>query len=145
MKLLYTRKQFQGEISKIKDAYKKEIERLQNKINNKDYLYLEKTNKLEKENEQYKIMILEQEGCIVDLSDKIKTLTKEKRIINGAKGGLTKYAHRLEKELAEAKEKLSQRYIIKELAPQKAKNTQVMKTKSSSKTSQIIKKVVEDE
>ena len=51
----------------------------------------------------------------------------------GAKGGLPKYNNRLEKELKQVK---------KELA--KPKNTQVMKTKSGSKTSRIIKKVVEE-
>jgi len=143
MKLL-TNKQFQGVIDEVEEPLKKEIEVLKDKIFNEEYFYLKKANKLEKQVKEYQSIILTEERFIVELNKKINKLKEEKKLLYGAKGGLTKYIHRLEKELAEANEKLSQRYILKELAPQKAKNMQVMKTKNCSKTSNIIKKVADN-
>lgn len=151
MKLLYTRKQFQGETEKALAPLKQENEELRDKINKKEFRFLEEKNNLEKQLQDYEELIELQDDAMHTLNCKIDKLTEDKKLLFGAKGGLTKYTHRLEKELeetkkelAEANEKLSKRYIIKELAPVKSKNTQVMKTKSGSKTSRIIKKVVED-
>lgn len=138
MKLLYTRKQFQGELERLVAPLKQDNHNLKNLINRREFNYLAENEVLKKENEEFR-------NQIRTLEEKIEKLTEDKKLLFGAKGGLTKYVHRLEKELGEAKEKLSQRYIVKELKPEKAKNTQVMKTKSRSKTSKIIKKVVEDE
>lgn len=152
MKLLYTKKQFQRDLVKALAPLKQENEELRDKINKKEFRFLEEKNNLEKQVEEYKGIIETEEEFIQKLNKKIDKLTEDKKLLFGAKGGLTKYVHRLENELKDVKEqlkeaekKLSQRYILKELAPQKAKNTQVMKTKSGSKTSKIIKKVVEDE
>lgn len=142
---LFTNKQFQRVLERELAPLKQENEELRDKITKKEFRFLEENSKLHKKINEYEDIIKAQEDGIYQLNCKIDELKEEIRKINGAKGGLTKYAHRLEKELAEANEKLSQRYIIKELKPEKARNTQIMKTKSSSKTSQIIKKVVEDE
>ena len=142
---LFTNKQFQRVLERELAPLKQENEELRDKIAKKEFRFLEESSKLKKDIQSYEDIIKTQEEAIYQLNCKIDELKQEIRQINGAKGGLTKYAHRLEKELAEANEKLSQRYIIKELKPEKARNTQVMKTKNSSKTSQIIKKVVEDE
>ena len=151
MKLL-TNKQFQGVIDKVEEPLKKEIEELKDRIFDKEYFYLKRVDKLEKELYQYEEYIKEQEKCIEDYNNKTQKLINDKKLLFGAKGGITKQLHKIEKENANLKEyikeleqKLSERYILKELAPQKAKNTQVMKTKSSAVTSKIIKKVVEDE
>ena len=142
---LFTNKQFQRVLERELAPLKQENEELRDKIAKKEFRFLEENSKLKNDIQSYEDIVKTQEEGIYQLNCKVDELKQEIRQINGAKGGLTKYAHRLEKELAEANEKLSQRYIIKELKPEKARNTQVMKTKSSSKTSQIIKKVVEDE
>lgn len=152
MKLLYTRKQFQGEMEKALAPLKQENEELRETINKKEYRYLEEGTQLAKQLSECKSIIEEKDNLIHKQEEKIKKLVDDKKLLYGAKGGLTKYTHRLEKqleevkkELNEANEKLSQRYIVKELKPEKAKNIQVMKTKSGAVTSRIIKKVVQDE
>lgn len=136
MKLFITNRQFQGEIEKVLEPIKQENEKLRDIIANKEYTYLVENHNLKIHLEQYKKILEEQE-------DKINKLKKEKKELIGAKGGLTKQINKLQDELEEANKKLSQRYILKELKPVRAKNTQKMKTKDSSKTSRIIKKVVD--
>ena len=142
---LFTNKQFQRVLERELAPLKQENEELRDKIAKKEFRFLEESSKLKNDIQSFEDIVKTQKEGIYQLNSKVDELKQDIRQINGAKGGLTKYAHRLEKELAEANEKLSQRYIIKELKPEKARNTQVMKTKNSSKTSQIIKKVVEDE
>lgn len=137
MKLLYTRKQFQGEMEKALAPLKQENEGLREIINKKEYRFLQEKDLLEKHQNEFI-------NQIRNLEQKVEKLTEDKKLLFGAKGGLTKYVHRLEKELSEAKEKLSQRYIVKELKPVKSKNTQVMKTKNGARTSKIMKKMAED-
>lgn len=151
MKLL-TNKQFQGEIEKAIAPLKQENKELNSIIANKEFKYLEENEKLNSKVKECKDLIFANEEYIKLLEQKVEKLIEDKKLLFGAKGGLTKYTHRLKKELdqckkelSEANEKLSQRYIVKELKPQKAKNTQVMKTKSGAVTSKIIKKVVADE
>ena len=145
MKLFITNKKLQGEINKYIIPLQEEIKELKRKIGNKEFRYLEEASNLRNKLVECEEIIKTEEEYIKALNKKVERLTEDKKLLFGAKGGLTKYVHRLEKELAEANEKLSQRYIIKELAPEKSKNTQVMKTKSKLKTSQIIKKVVEND
>lgn len=144
MKLFMTKRQFQGELNKVVSPLQTEIEDLNRVINNKEFEYLSKCSQLEKKNEKYKEEISKLEKMILTLQDEIDKLELEKRRINGAKGGLTKQLNKVESELNEANEKLSQRYILKELVAEKSKNMQTMKTKSGLKTSNIIKKVKED-
>ena len=111
-------------------------------------------------------------NVILDLSDEICILRKNKtklenkiREINGAKGGLTKEIHKLNKiieenknsyennlkmlnnELLETKSKLeesmSDKFVLKKIKPCKTPS-QIMKIKSSSKQSEIIKKIKEE-
>lgn len=159
MKLLYTRRQFQGEMEKALAPLKQENEELRDKIAKKEFRFLDENDKFKKQLEEYKETIELQDTAMYKLNCIIDKLTEDKKLLFGAKGGLTKYNNKLQKqleekdkelkkikkELNEANEKLSQRYIVKELEPVKAKNTQVMKTKSGARTSRIIKKVVENE
>lgn len=151
MKIL-TNKQYQRELEKEIRPLKLEIQDLNTIISNKEFEYLNDKCELEKQNEELLKVNQAHQDIIVEREHEIKRLEEENKELKeklakntGARGGLTKQVHKLEQELADANEKLSQRYILKELAPQKSKNTQVMKTKSSSKTSNIIKKVVEDD
>lgn len=152
MKLLYTRKQFQGEMEKALAPLKQENENLRDKIAKKEFRYLDESSMLKDQIDNLLQALDEKDNLIAKQQDIIKKLTKDNKLYFGAKGGLTKYNNRLKKELKqvkeelnEANEKLSQRYIVKELEPVKVKNTQVMKTKSGARTSMIIKKVVENE
>lgn len=151
MKLFITNRQFQGEMEKALAPIKQENEELREIINKKEFRYLVENDKLKKQIDEYEDIIKIQEEGILQLNSKIDELKEDKKLLFGAKGGLTKQVNKLQKqleevqkELAEANEKLSQRYIVKELKPVKSKNTQTMKTKSGAKTSKIIKKVVED-
>ena len=137
MKILYTRKQHQQALTEEIAKYNEKIDKLMKY--NQELLF--KNSNLEDENEKLKSLNEKYEIENSDIYAKNNELKLKIREINGAKGGLTKQVNRLEKELAEANEKLSQRYILKELAPTKSKNTQIMKTKSSSKTSNIIKNI----
>ena len=145
MRLLYTRKQFQGELEKVLKPIKDENESLNNIIKNKEFKYLSAKNKLEDENKQYQDLIVLREQEINRLENMIKELKSSHRKLASAKGGLIKKINELQDELSEAQIKLSQRYIVKELKPEKVKNTQIMKIKSSSKTSRIAKKMKEAE
>lgn len=156
MKLLYTRKQFQGEMEKALASLKQELQKEKNEKSDKEMMLLTRVDELGKQLEGCNDIIKEKDTLINKYEKIIKKLTKENKLYFGAKGGLTKYNNKLQKqlnekdnelkslkkELAEANEKLSQRYIVKELEPVKAKNTQVMKTKSGASTSRIIKKVI---
>lgn len=150
MKLL-TNKQFQGEIEKQLRPLRQEIEDLNIIIGNQKFEYLSAKEDYEKErdaliraNEGHQDIIIQREEEINRLNFEIEKLKNKYSKIWGAKGGMTKEINKLRQELAEANEKLSQRYIIKELKPEKAKNMQVMKTKDSSVTSKIIKKVTDE-
>lgn len=152
MKLFITNRQFQGEMEKALAPLKQENESLRDKITKKEFRYLEEGEQLAKQLNECKSIIEEKETLIHKQEEIIQKLVEDNKLYFGAKGGLTKYNNRLKKELeevkkelAEANEKLSQRYIVKELEPVKVKNTQVMKTKSGARTSRIIKKVVENE
>lgn len=141
MKLFLTKRQFQGELHKVVSPLQQEIEDLNRIINNKEYEFLSQSSKLEKQNEKLKAENKKLESIILTLTEENAKLSNEKRKINGAKGGLTKQLNKVENELSEAKEKLSHRYIIKELASEEYKNMQTMKTKSNLKTSNIIKRI----
>ena len=148
---LFTNKQFQRVLEKELAPLKQENLELRNKIANKEYAYLNEKNKLEQKVLECADMLQQRDEMIVVQDKKILKLIEDKKLFFGAKGGLTKQNNKLreeldkvKQELKEAKKELSKRYILKELAPVKAKNTQVMKTKSGSMTSRIIKKVVED-
>lgn len=150
MKWIFTKKKLQGEIDKVVEPLNRKIEELSHKISDKEFMYLAKASDLEKENEAlldankgHQMMIEEKELEIKKLDDEIDKLKLKNREYAGAKGGLIKQINKLQEQLTEAQIKLSQRYILKELAPQKARNTQVIRAKSSSKTSRIIKKVVD--
>jgi len=149
MKLLYTRKQFQGMV----EEYESEIEQIQ-----KAYKILEKYASemlIEKDNYKSKFEKLFKKNVdtqidngnlslkLEELDNKYNNLSKKYKSVCTAKGGFIKQINKLQDKLNEAEIKLSQRYIIKELAPEKSKNTQIMKTKSSTVASKIIKKVVE--
>ena len=135
---LFTNKQFQRVLEKELQPLKEENIILKDTISKKEYKYLS-------ENQRLNVILQQYEETIEILESKLGKLELKYKKVFGARGGLTKYVHRLEKELAEANEKLSQRYIIKELKPSKPRKTQTMKVKSTAKTSKIIKKVVEDE
>lgn len=152
MKWIFTKKKLQGEIDKVVEPLNEKIEELSKIITDKEFKYLDKVSVLEKEkelllktNQSHQEMIESREKEIEELNIEINKLKQKSKEYSGAKGGLIKQINKLQERLTEAEIKLSQRYIIKELKPEKARNTQIMKTKSSSKTSQIIKKVVEDE
>ena len=150
MKLL-TNKQFQGEIEKNTKPLKREIEDLNRTISNKTFEFLSEKEKFEKkigslkeENESMKNIISEREQEIVSITKRLEVMTEKYKKAFGAKGGLTKQLNKIEKELEEANDKLSKRYIVKELKSQKPRNTQVMKIKDNSVTSKIIKKVTDE-
>jgi len=141
MKLFVTKRQFQGELNKVVSPLKKEIEDLNTIISNHEFEYLSQKDQLERENEKLKKKIAQMEEIIILREEEINKLEYEKKKICGAKGGLTKQLRKVESELYEANEKLSQRYILKELVAEKSKNTQIMKTRNNLKTSNIIKNV----
>lgn len=122
------------------EKHKTENGKLREELKNQEKLVTKKANKI---NELVKKLEDDKE-IISNLNEDIIQYKNTIRKINGAKGGLIKQINKLQDQLTEAQIKLSQRYIIKELKPQKARNTQVMKTKSGAKTSEIIKKVKEE-
>ena len=144
MKLL-TNKRFQGEINKATKPLNDKIEELNKIISNKEFRYLEEADKLKNEIQKSNEMIESKEELIEILEVELYELNLKYKKAFGAKGGLIKQINKLQEQLNEAEIKLSQRFILKELKPQKAKNMQVMRTKSSSRTSKIIKKVVAGE
>lgn len=139
MKLL-TNKQFQGEILKATAPLYEQNRKYQDII----YNLMEEKESILQANEKHQEIIVLRENEIKRLEQELKTITEKNKKNMGAKGGLTKQINKLQRELDEANEKLSQRYIIRELKPEKPRNTQTMKTKDSSVTSKIIKKVVEN-
>ena len=113
---IFTNKQFQRVLEKEIAPLKQENEGLRKKIADKEFYFCKKIQELEKH---------------------------YAKVIPGIKGGYILQIKRLKNRLKKAEEKLSQRYIVKELKPQKSKNMQIMKSTNHFKTSQIIKKVVE--
>ena len=142
---IFTNRKYQEELEKVKKPLENRILELRNKIDSKEYNFLEENSRLQNNIQKYNEIIVTQDNEIQKLFKQVKELKQKVKEINGAKGGLTKYNNKLEKELAEANEKLSKRYIIREITAEKPKNMQVMKTKSGVKTSNIIKKVVEND
>ena len=137
---LLTNKQFQGEI-------KKATQELQEKLNKKEdiiYKLIEEKEAMFKANESHQEIIKQNQEEISRLTNELETMSEKYKKAWGSKGGLIKQMNKLQSELNEAQIKLNQRYILKELKPQKSRNVQEMKIKDSSVTSKIIKKVTND-
>ena len=120
MKLLYTRKQFQGEMEKALAPLKQENENLRDKITKKEFRYLEEGTQLAKQLNECRNVIEEKETLIHKQEEIIQKLVEDNKLYFGAKGGLTKQNNKLREELAKVKEELkkankelSKRYIVK--------------------------------
>ena len=153
MIMILTKKNLQGIINKELEDSKKEIEKLKKTISNKEFQYLEerdkykdKSEKLEEVNKEHQNLIVLRENSIKELETTIKNLKEQNRKLNNGKGGFIKKIHELEEKVNEANIKLSQRFILKEIPNKigRPRKTQVMKTKSNTINSKIIKKMKEE-
>lgn len=146
LKKLFSRTKQKKEIERLNelliDSFKKletkeiEIIKLKDKKLQLEQLVSKKANTITSQGNKMNLLhneIETQKQQIEDLNKKIRTIT-------ASKGGLTKEKNKLQQELIDARVKLSKRFILKEEKPEKVKNTQTMKIKSSSATSKIIKK-----
>ena len=142
MKLFITNKKLQGEINKAIEPIKEENEKLRHIISKKEFRYLDERDRYK---EQLDVLLEVNSNHQNLIAMKEKEIKNAKKLWLGERQVLINKLNELQNKITEAEDKLSQRYILKELKPSKPKKTQTMKIKSGSVTSKIIKKVVENE
>ena len=124
-------------VAKQNDMLKNEREELKEQIKQKDKLVSKKSNKINELKEE-----------INNLNSSISDYKKLAKQLRGTKGGLTAENNKLKSNISDLTKKLEksmdEKYLIKKLPPARPRKGQTMRIKSSSKQSNIAKKMFKE-